>query len=132
MLVTMKLPQTLRDGSRKRLAHAKELHRDADAARQRSRERKQSAECAHATMARLREDATRWTSDASPLELAERHVAEAERHVEHQRKLLEVLIRDKHERMIGHAREVLEILEKSRNLAYAHLDLERGFQSRVK
>jgi hypothetical protein len=44
-------------------------------------------------------------------EVAERHVAEAEKHAEHQKKLIEVLVRDKHYRALGHASKVLEVLE---------------------
>jgi hypothetical protein len=126
----MKPPKALLENSRKCLAHAKELHADADAAQQRSSERKQNADCAHATMERLRGGGIQWLRNEAPLEMAERHVAEAERHIERQRKLLEELIRDKHERMLGHARKVLEVLEQSLKLARVHRDLEREFHSR--
>ena len=81
-------------------------------------------------MERLRDDAVQWTCDESSPEMAERHVAEAERHVERQRTLLEELICDKHERMLGDAQKVLEVLEQSLKLARAHRDLEREFHSR--
>jgi hypothetical protein len=125
----MKPTNAMLENSTKRLAHAKELHAEADAAQRRSSERKQDARSARVTMERLRDDTTQWLRHESPLEVAERHVAEAERHVEHQRKLLDRLVRDKHERMIRHAQKVLEVLEQSRKLAHAHLALEREFRS---
>ena len=48
--------------------------------------------------------------------------------MEHQRKLIEVLKRDKHENMLEQAHKVLEILEHSQELARAHLALEREFR----
>jgi hypothetical protein len=124
----MKPANALLENSVKRLAHAKELHAKADAARRRSSEHKQDARSARVTMERLRDDTVQWLRHESPLETAERHVAESERHVELQRKLLGRLVRDRHETMIGHAQEVLEVLEQRRKLAHAHLALERAFR----
>jgi hypothetical protein len=126
----MQTPKSLREESGKRLANAKDLHADADAAQQRSTERKQGAERAKATMERLRDPTWRMRHETE-LEMAERHVAEADRHVEHQKRLIEVLIRDRHERMLVHARKVLEVLEQSRRLARTHLALEREFQGNL-
>ena len=125
-----------KDNSSRRLAHARELHVEADAARERSAERKQVARQARGIAEQLHGEAVKASAEAfsrarseSVLEMAERHVAEAERHVEHQRHLIEVLIRDKHERMVEHARKVLAVLEQSRELARTHLALEREFHS---
>ena len=117
-----------------RLAHAKELHASADAARERSAELRQSAAQAKAVAEHLRSEGAKESENVfsqirheSILEMAERHVTEANRHLEHQRALIEVLIRDKHDRMLVHARKILEILEKSQELAQTHLVLEREF-----
>ena len=132
--VNMNAAHKVKVNSSRRLAHAKELHVEADAARERSAERKQVAKQARSIAEQLRGEAVKASAEAfsrarseSVLEMAERHVAEADRHVEHQRQLIEVLIRDKHERMLEHARKVLELLEQSRKLARAHLALEREF-----
>ncbi len=61
----------------------------------------------------------------SPVEVAERHVAEAERRIARHRKLIETLERDKHINMLPHARRILELLEESLRLARVHLQLER-------
>src|SRR5262249_13177548 len=62
------------------------------------------------------------------LEMAERHVTEADRHVEHQRQLIEALVRDGHSMsMLERARKVLEILEQSLKLAHKHYALEGEF-----
>ena len=122
----MQPPKALLEDSTKRLAHARELHADAGAARHRSKERKQNAEDAKALMQRLRDDPTRWLPSETLLEMAERHVAEAGRHVEHQKKLIEVLVRDKHVRMLVHAYRILEVLEQSQRLAQTRLALRRS------
>jgi hypothetical protein len=124
----MKTRKALMENSLKRRALARELRADADAARQRSNQHRQSADAAKVTMERLRDATTRLLRYGSPLEMAERHVAEAERHVERQRELLDGVIRAKHERLLEHAQRVLEVLERSRILAHTHLALEREFR----
>ncbi len=132
--VNMNGADKLKENSSRRLAHARELHEEADAARERSAERKQVARQARGIAEQLHGESVKASAEAfsrarseSVLEMAERHVAEADRHVEHQRHLIEELIRDKHERMLEHARKVLALLEQSRELARTHLALEREF-----
>ena len=76
---------------------------------------------------RISAEQTRRVNCQSVMEMAERHVAEAARHVEHQRNLIKVLEHDKHTGMLEHAHEVLDVLEQSEQLARAHLALEREF-----
>ena len=62
----------------------------------------------------------------SPIEMARRHVAEADQRVARQKALLDELLRDGHAgRGIAQARSVLEVLEQSLRLAREHLRLER-------
>ncbi len=61
----------------------------------------------------------------SPVAVAERHVAEAERRIARQRKLIEQLERDKHTVAADHGRKVLVVLQDSLRLARVHLELER-------
>lgn len=130
----MDRPDPLKEEASRRLAHAKQMRADADIARERSTERRKMAKSAKDIAKRLCAEGAKVPVDAFSqprnepiLAMAERHVMEAEGHVERQRKLIEVLIRDKHERMVAHARKILEILEQSQKLARMHLALEREF-----
>ena len=122
----MQAPQALLEDSGRRLAHARELHAEASAARRRSKERQRQAEAARAIVQRLRHEPMQWIRNETALQMAERHVVEAERHVEHQKKLIELLVRDKHKRMLAHAHRVLEVLERSQRLAQTRLALARS------
>lgn len=75
--------EALWEDSSKRLARAIELHANASAARQRSKLRKQDAEVAKAIMHRLCRKSVRWIRNETVLEMTERRVVEAERHVEY-------------------------------------------------
>ncbi len=135
--MAMKSPGTLvEEDSSRRLAHAKELHADADAAHERGAERRQMSKKAKAIAEQLHSDGAKMSAESfdrmirheSIMEMAERHVAEADRHVERQRQLIEALVHDKHSgRILEHARKVLELLEQSQKLARSHLALEREF-----
>lgn len=132
--MVMKTADKFEEDSGRRLAHAKQLHAEADAARVRSTERKGAADHAKDTAEQLHSEAAKVSANSfshlrheSVLTMAERHVAEADRHVEDQRRLIEVLVRDKHTRMLEHARKVLELLKQSQRLARTHLALEREF-----
>ena len=72
-------PKALLEDSSKRLARAKELHADASAARRRGKEHQQHADDAKAIMQQLRDDSMRLMRNETVLQMAERHVAEAER-----------------------------------------------------
>jgi hypothetical protein len=132
----MESPDKPEDNARRRLTHARRLHADADAARERSAGHKQMANNAKETAAQLRSESAKVAADAfsrvrteTDLQMAERHVTEADRHVQNQRTLIEVLVRDKHEKVLEHARKVLAVLEQSQKLAEAHLALERDFHA---
>lgn len=134
--MSMNAIDELKANSSLRLALAKELHVQADAARERGAERKRVARHArgiaeqmHGEAVKASEDAFRRPRAESILAMAERHVEEADRRVDHQRHLIEVLIRDKHERMLEHARKILSLLEQSRDLTRTRLALEREFHS---
>lgn len=60
----------------------------------------------------------------SPVEIARRHVSEAEIRIARQQRLIETLERDKHPRMVPHAQKVLDVLKESLELARVHLELE--------
>jgi hypothetical protein len=62
----------------------------------------------------------------SPISLAERHVAEAERRIGRQRALIAQLERDRHAATAEHGRKILEVLQESLRLARVHLELERA------
>ena len=61
----------------------------------------------------------------TPLEMAERHVAEGEHRIARQKELIEELVRDQHDAVVQKARGVLATLEESQRLARIHLELER-------
>lgn len=62
----------------------------------------------------------------SPVQVARRHVAEAERRVARQRELIEELARDRHFATAEQAKKVLDVLEDSLRLARVHLELEEA------
>jgi hypothetical protein len=62
----------------------------------------------------------------SPVAVAQRHVAQAERRVARQKALIEELERDRHFAMVENARKILEVLEESLRLARVHLELEQA------
>jgi porphobilinogen deaminase len=70
----------------------------------------------------------------TPLEIAERHVAEGEHRIARQKELIEELVRDKHDAVVHKARDILATLEESLRLARIHLEIEREHdgQSRSK
>ena len=66
------------------------------------------------------------SSTESPLEMAARHVAEAEQRIARQQTMLETLKRDGHSgRIIAEAQTILATLNQSLRLAKQHLELER-------
>jgi hypothetical protein len=81
-----------------------------------------------APMQQLPGDGSQWLRTESVLEMAERHVAEAQRHVEHQKALVEALTRARHKEILDLARKVQGVLERSLELARAHLAFERELQ----
>ena len=60
----------------------------------------------------------------SPVEIAKRHVADAENRVARQERLVATLERDKHPVMAQHGQKILEVLKRSLELARVHLQLE--------
>lgn len=60
----------------------------------------------------------------SPVEVARRHVTEAEDRVARQERLVQTLERDKHMGMVPHAQRILDVLRQSLHLARVHLQLE--------
>lgn len=64
-------------------------------------------------------------SRESPIAMAERHVSDGENRVERQRRLIELLERDRHFATADHARKILEVLQDSLRLARIHLEFER-------
>jgi hypothetical protein len=66
------------------------------------------------------------SSTESPLEMAQRHVVEAEQRIARQQALLETLKRDGHSgRIIAEAQTVAATLEESLRLAKQHLEMEQ-------
>jgi hypothetical protein len=66
----------------------------------------------------------------SPVAVAERHIAEAERRVARERELLAEPERDRHTAMAGHAHKILDVLQESLRLARIHLQFEREHSPR--
>ena len=60
----------------------------------------------------------------SPLEMARRHVAEAEIRIEQQRRLVEEMERDNYPRAAEMARKTLQIMEETLAISREHLELE--------
>jgi hypothetical protein len=60
----------------------------------------------------------------SPVQVARRHVSEAENRVARQERLVQTLERDRHFGMVPHARKICDVLKQSLHLARVHLQLE--------